>query len=416
MKLPNLPLRHPDETLYSLVARTRLMNGTQSDWETCAALFGPTPVRRIADIPVNFTYFCEATDGVYGSRAALVRDATAIPFFRSLGRLARDDSPNGGQRCQPQPPRNKDVQKPCGLAIISHGGIHNWRFCPACREEEISAHGVPYWHRQHQLPATLKCAKHGRNLVEGHPPKSTRDGRLWLPDAPTLVAQPVAVENEKGLTQSTILIRLAQLSGSVLVAPSWSSSAGRVITTIRHALGTRGLLTAAGRIRRDDFLLEVRRWFGPLARVPPFATLLGTTNLEQLVQALSYTRPIRTCSEILMLIDWLFGSWDTFLFHRDWQEVMETGTIGANAPAGCATVGHRNRRRQPEQTFDAARQAHRNTCVAFCRGQADASRTQFGRAHPKSYQWLRRNDAEWLNMQFPARVPQPRQEQLFVER
>ena len=37
-------------------------------------------------------------------------------------------------------------------------------FCPQCVREDVDFHGQSYWRRQHQLPGSLLCAKHGCGL------------------------------------------------------------------------------------------------------------------------------------------------------------------------------------------------------------------------------------------------------------
>ncbi|AUV15295.1 MULTISPECIES: TniQ family protein [Aeromonas] len=51
-------------------------------------------------------------------------------------------------------------------------GLHNvqhqyWRWCADCIAEDYELHGMPYYHRDHQLPGVFHCHRHQRGL-SGH--------------------------------------------------------------------------------------------------------------------------------------------------------------------------------------------------------------------------------------------------------
>ena len=44
--------------------------------------------------------------------------------------------------------------------------VSHWRWCPDCVVEDTDKYGVPYFHRDHQLPGVFRCHKHNQALVE----------------------------------------------------------------------------------------------------------------------------------------------------------------------------------------------------------------------------------------------------------
>lgn len=406
MRISNLPTRLPDETLYSLVARARAMNGVRHDWEACAALFGSAHTQRVADYPADLAHFSRTTNGIYGSPYAVMLELTTAPFFLRLGRSAGDSAPLN-KVCLTQEPYAAST----ALAYISHGSAHNWRFCPKCRAQEIDAYGTPYWHRRHQLPATALCTDHGVDLFVAQLPKGARDLQFWLPDRLPIQNQPIL--HAKDPKQREQLLRLAHLAASILGSSAGPATGACIHATIRHALHARGLLTRTGRVRRDDLLNEITDWFGPLTRLSPLLDPLNPASLGKLAQGLSAPHPVSTATELLLLIDWLFGSWCAFLQHLHWQQTMDRGSSGSIASArsdsGVPSIGAWVTR----QHGDVDLQWHRRICKDFCEQRPEATRTQFSRAHSRSYQWLLRNDRDWLKAVLPIATGQPRQSDMF---
>ncbi|WP_421212922.1 TniQ family protein [Aeromonas dhakensis] len=48
-----------------------------------------------------------------------------------------------------------------GLYIVQH---RYWRWCSDCLVEDYETHGMPYYHRDHQLPGVFHCHRHQRGL------------------------------------------------------------------------------------------------------------------------------------------------------------------------------------------------------------------------------------------------------------
>jgi hypothetical protein len=42
---------------------------------------------------------------------------------------------------------------------------HPWRWCKECVYQDLAEYGVPYYHRDHQVPGVFQCVKHRENLI-----------------------------------------------------------------------------------------------------------------------------------------------------------------------------------------------------------------------------------------------------------
>jgi hypothetical protein len=81
------------------------------------------------------------------------------------------------------------------------------RYCPVCARDDLARFGETYWHRTHQLPATLICEAHGAPLVQTdiRMTITTRRDELSLPPITTVRGQALAVDysTAKKLAAST---------------------------------------------------------------------------------------------------------------------------------------------------------------------------------------------------------------------
>lgn len=59
-------------------------------------------------------------------------------------------------------------------------GKQGLKWCPACRQEDETAYGEPYWHREHQIPLLPLCPHHGCRLIQ-HEVLFSRLSEMFLP-------------------------------------------------------------------------------------------------------------------------------------------------------------------------------------------------------------------------------------------
>lgn len=94
------------------------------------------------------------------------------------------------------------------------------RECPTCREEDIRAYGVAYWHREHQVRPVSRCWRHDVPLLE----------HVWCPGMGFELELPgfgryavdAPVVNMPSMSSSGLDLWMAKAVASVLAAPSTS--------------------------------------------------------------------------------------------------------------------------------------------------------------------------------------------------
>lgn len=195
-----VPALCEDETLFSYLARLRLLNALGSPRQALTALFGSRGHIVSADLPCHLEALFErlGSDGPFISVNDIIFRATLAPYYFAFA-------------SQPIAPHLEAMRTGSGgalkisLGLVSQrfGASAQFRSCEACAEFLLHQLGYVPWLRRHQLPGVGCCALHGIEL-EAYPPQSvlTDRQRLFLP--PQLVRhgpQRLASEPELALAR-----------------------------------------------------------------------------------------------------------------------------------------------------------------------------------------------------------------------
>lgn len=170
-----LPAIEDEETLYSWCATVHALASGTNSGDTSHALFGNGHSSRQHDIPRGLRALQEHLSCFSGSSIDLLRIHTVaacyLPFMApgELERLAKEISAGVKPHW-----RRRLLSASRSLPIK-----HPLRFCSVCCVEDSATAGRPFWHTQHQFPATWVCTRHLEALwiFSGHP-------RRWLLPAP----------------------------------------------------------------------------------------------------------------------------------------------------------------------------------------------------------------------------------------
>lgn len=136
------------------------------------------------------------------------------------------------------------------------------RYCPTCMlEDQQHTHGRErYWHRIHQAPGILVCAKHHTWLEESDVPSRGVEGTFASAARATLIQEP------RDATSSPWYGRLeaiARESALLYTIPWWSADGGNVLTRYQSLLQAHAYLTLSGRLRVIDLANDLIRHFSP---------------------------------------------------------------------------------------------------------------------------------------------------------
>lgn len=368
MSIHILPSLLPDETIYGLAARIGRINGYQSDQETCEKLFGKSKLPRVADIAANFKNFSHATRNAYGEVDALARTTTSLSLFKGLGLY--DDSNY----------KQMGTIEPLGLAALSNGYPHLWRWCNCCIEEDIDTYGAPYWHRNQQLPGVFICTRHKTPLTETAVLFRMRQQYFMHPNA-----LPKTLESRKTLPSgidADMAFNLACFVEHAAKSEFEITDSNVPLNVITDQLKTKELVTKSGKLRKPAFIKAFHNFLENFAYIEEVAALIANQNQSYLGGTLTSTAPSVALRRAL-LIYWLFGNWDLFLEYCSWGSVFK----------------FKNELKDAEKIMPSKSQSaddHYKVCIDFIRQHPNAIKSDFWRARPKSCRWLIRNDKAWI--------------------
>lgn len=379
-----LPKPLPDETLYSLFARIHRLNDYENARECCAMLAGDAERLRVADSQFDPVHFEFATRGFYGTELLILWKMTSFGFFQRLGTHPNVEIP---RRLRPDDADALAASN--GLATLSNGRAHLWRWCPSCLAQDSERYGVAYWHRKHQLPGVVVCNEHDTSLIEATLPYQVRQQEFILPGR---LPDGARVKPTCSTAQSPTAMSLAQFAEQILLDDAAEGSPESVQGALVDGLTEAGFVSRSGRIRKKAFIAEWMSAYADMAELTEFAPPLNERCLPSLAEALNQHGWILPATTTVMLANWLFGSWQLFKEHCTWRKAFLFTDI----------AGERQCSKGTSNTPEIARKKHRDTCIEFLKSYPGATRKDFWTTHPKSCRWLHTHDKEWLQRQLPT--------------
>jgi hypothetical protein len=355
------------------------------------------PNMRVADFPVNLTHLCRSTKGQFGTPQQILNNMTLVRFFKKLGSY---------------PWRTGSLHYPIedagyGLATISNGNIAKWRACPYCIEADLKNSATSFGRRSHHLPTSFFCTIHNSPLVACQFLSHDCHNHFFLPEQAIIDTK---FRQVSWNTNFDLLKRLTRLSVDVLEGCEEPLSSQTAYATFINALEAQDLLTRSKAIRKERFISEFTNRYGFLASHSDFHKALTPQGINILIRNLSYSDSIQSAVHTLLLIDWLFGTWHSFVVHCEWQNIMDCHEYDISKE-----IYQRKKSLQSSvnETKSDEQQEHRRTCLDFLNMNSQASRSRFARKAPKSFRWLLRYDAEWFNINCPTDRFKKTQESLF---
>lgn len=313
-----LPIMLPDMTLYSVVAMALRQNGAPRGEQISQTLFGSPWAGLRHDFPSHIVTFCQKTGNAFGDPIQVAMTATVLPYFlrfRPPELHAKAMALMFGDSVEP-------LKFVLGLPAGPSGASMPLRYCQECAEEDLRTYGVPYWHRQHQLPGVLICPHH---LTALRQTLLRLDGRgrsgLFLPDDYEIQqsAKPVTPGKAKPLLGRLARLSAATLNQELLADYSISS----LQAAYAHGLKQQGLLTSAGNVRATEFVDRLEKHYRAIADVAPFSRIISKAAVEGMLRLVRKPRVHFHTACHLLLVDFLFGDWDLFTSVYRWEQQME---------------------------------------------------------------------------------------------
>lgn len=256
--LTYFPAIHPDELLYSVLARYHRHTGARSDAQTMEALFGRRWVVADVDLPGSLNRLAERIPlGRALHVDQIIDELTLLPYYVAF----QPPDVQAEARTRLREGRVNGLHLKLGLAAFRAGRVTRLRFCRACLEDMSARYGEAYWRRVHQLPSVLVCPDHGMVLKEStvHLVRHSRHGYA-VPSNETcpLDAPPLVI----GAVLPSVLLRIAGASAALLEDPGQARSSNEWTAHYRAWMETAGLAYSARRMNLEELDLGLRRHLG----------------------------------------------------------------------------------------------------------------------------------------------------------
>lgn len=300
----------PDETLFSWCCRFHAMSANGNSAATCMQLFGSRTFGLAHDLPSQLDAFVQRTAGNLGTANELIEQRTLLPFYLPFKVPAVAERALACMRGA----GIGHLKYALGLLTSGVGAAHPLKACASCMEEDRRGHGVAYWHRDHQWPATWVCSRHGEWLLVS-PLKTNQRSRFeWLlPGRAALVAGLAGLGGALN-PPPALFSRLTLFASQLTQEPAGRlSDASALSRVFRHRLGELDWTHASGRVRWRDLDEPIRSLISDLRRSLFFPIQLDCVSAkEQLARVLagrSSGHPLR----YLLWHAWLFDSWPVVL-------------------------------------------------------------------------------------------------------
>ncbi len=361
------PIPLPDETLYSLIARVAKLNGIADALALCNR-FELSPSLSLMDCRLNPEILLSEND-LPASLYSIVGEMTAV---RAAAHLAEAESSIANQML--------------ALSEPAQGGLCRWRICPVCANEDVAEFGIAYWHRQHQLPSSLICAKHGAVLERFEIGRAKAHERLFLPS--DLNGHRLNQPPDEVLELREFWFALARLGADALDDKAIPYPPALVLQGFRTGMRQAGLITSGGSIRKKGVAYSFAQKLLPIRSEGALLRHDSVARAEGLFHGVvDSTRPKPLVR--LLLVYWLFGSWGAFKEQCRWEAALGAEDIsGASSAARPPPVG-------------APLDRHRSVCLDYKAAHENPTRAAFLKAHQRSHRWLLNNDRQWLDNELP---------------
>lgn len=305
------------------------MSGNATFRRTAEQLFGSGLCGFLHDFPAELDHFAGAVRGYLGSAPSIALTHTVLPYYL----LFRPTQRRHDAMAALTSGRITELKACLDISSGPSGTQYPMKACPGCIEMDLRTHGVAYWHLTHQLPGIWLCPAHGLALICSKRSTSDRDrSRYFMPTRGDVVGE----ESTASLSDSAkpALAVLARVTMSAFAnADKFVFDPDRLAETYRLALSRRGLLPNS-----PDLLAEFLSVVESIRYVPELAEL-GTHPRHGTTQILRLLREQRfggNSLHHLVLITWLFGSWEEFFRAYEACDVESSCLDGLDEPISCS--------------------------------------------------------------------------------
>lgn len=381
----------PDETIFGLIIQIGALRGAKTYAECGRMVFGKKTQIYFGSAnasPEHLEKLLQLVD--VSNLEQLLEDHSAWPYWTAFQNVPISHLLELG--------RNGE-QPLSALGLLGTQAVANTKiakYCEACAAEQIQNYSRTTWLRSHQLPGVKVCHKHGLSLSE-----SNLQFEIYSPNNleinfPLPANASLNMDTENKLQEEWDVrqpyLMWAKISRACLYSNGLFSDKHSVLNLYKEALFANGLLTKE-KCDWGGIEILVRQRFGDifLKKVGLEVGNKGTPWFKKLLMEQEYFRqPARHLLLIGTLFDKLPSASDMDRAKLATALELPRQRLKAAVPVKLA---ERDRCAIREQVTRALADNPALTRLQLCQ--------KLGRW---SYQWLLRNDGDWLDTQIDKRI------------
>ena len=305
------PAPHPDELLYSIIARLSERLPGLNSRGLGVEIFTRTSATAISDLPHRLAALVQVIPPEFGITVQkLIDQNTLWPYWAAF-------------HSEERRLRTRQEMEDGGHAYLSLGLMPStlpwpkfFRYCASCVDMDRNTVGEAYWHRLHQIPGLDMCARHNERLRNSK--VAFRQARnpyeYHSLEASGVLNQPPQVSPCRlGESARQAEFRLANSAAWLLDHPTATRSGMALRERLLWELASRGLATWSGRLRVSNLQSSLREHF-PSDWLERIGCRLSSRPHETWVERL-FRKPQSTQATIryLLLVDLLGMSVESIL-------------------------------------------------------------------------------------------------------
>ncbi|MBH3362214.1 TnsD family Tn7-like transposition protein [Pseudomonas sp. URMO17WK12:I11] len=323
-----------DETFFSLGSRQHFFLRNRSAIDTLEQIFEARVTYYTHDFPCNLKNLVSKARMAWGNAENIIFEHTITPIFFPFQSERSQEAVvaalSGSQL--------GSIKYKIGLIAGRFGGEHPLKACLDCIINDRTTYGLSYWHLSHQYPGVLICPKHGCLLRESSTNRQWGTRFQWaLPSEDELVVPPWPPLSDK--VQSA-LVDLGNAARSLAQYGKHrrfdASTVAQVYKTALNPMKHRGPEKVQLAREFTEFCSLFRR-FWPFHSLPS-SCHEATLYINQMLRCpRRYSHPLKH----LILIQWIFGSFDDFITAYRYSKKTDSELVRNSASAAVHATSDR---------------------------------------------------------------------------
>lgn len=165
---------HPDELLYSVLARFNLVsrNVMIGSKETVQDAFSSRTASAVYDLPTRLSILhSNLPVGTHFTPERMIQNLTLYRLYAPFL------PPDRAEKVIEKMKMDGDVHTTIGVLASRIPFLSHMRYCHECIVEDCNQFGEPYWHISHQIPGIHICHKHYSRLLTSSLQVSSRENK-----------------------------------------------------------------------------------------------------------------------------------------------------------------------------------------------------------------------------------------------